>query len=138
MMKAHRVLALITLLSYACLRPAGAYSQSKDAVIKSIRQSVQKIDNIHNLKIIKLENEEFVGDEMPDNGASLSGYFNGNELLKIHTWIGLSACIRQYDYYLVNGKLCFVYETEQDFEYDDKGNLRELKLTNAFEGRYYI
>jgi len=78
-------------------------------------------------------------DEMTDGGGSLKGYFKGDAICKIHLWIGLSFGVRQFDYYFDHGKLCFVYETEEDFPYDDKsGTVNQGKLVPAFEGRYYI
>jgi hypothetical protein len=129
----YSALVFIVLFS-ACT----GHAQNKDSIIKSIRQTFQQINNDKTLNAVELENEDFM-DEMTDGGGSLKGYFKGDTICKIHLWIGLSFGVRQFDYYFDHGKLCFVYESEEDFPYDEKkGTLNPEKLVPAFEGRYYI
>ena len=130
-----RYFILVVLLSF--YSPKG-FSQSKDSMIKAIRQSFLQTNNDHNLKIVKVENEGFLK-QMTDGGGSLTGYFKNDTLCKIHVWIGLSFGVREFDYYINHGKLYFVFETESDFPYDSKkGNIDDSKLISGFEGRYYI
>jgi len=113
------------------------YGQSKDAIIKDIKNSFQQINNDKSLKVVKLENEEFL-QNMTDGGGSLTGYFKNDTLCKISVWAGLSFGIRQYEYYLKNGRLFFIYEKEEDFAATSSGTLDYKKLDLAFEGRYYM
>jgi hypothetical protein len=116
--------------------PAG---QTKEAIISNIRESFQKINTDQGLKTVELEGEEFLPDEAPDGGCSLKGYFKGDTLCKMHVWVGISYCVRQYDYYLKNGMPFFIYETEQDYPVDTvKETMDHTKLTLVFEGRYYL
>lgn len=130
-----RKLLIIAFLSFSVSTCCG---QSKENIIKDIRASFQKTDHDHTLKKVALENEEFIP-RMTDGGSSLTGYFKGDTIYKIHEWVGLSVCVRQYHYYFSKNKLIFIYETEEDFPADDKtGTLDQSKLIPAFEGRYYL
>ncbi|HMC86223.1 MAG TPA: hypothetical protein VKI61_11885, partial [Chitinophagaceae bacterium] len=87
------------------------YGQTKEDLVKNIRQSFQKINNDTTLTIVKLQNEDIPG-ETTDGGEQLTGFFNGDSICKINDWIGLSFGVKQYEYYFTNGQLIFVYETE--------------------------
>jgi hypothetical protein len=115
------------------------YGQKKDSVIERIRRLYKQINTDSSLKTVKLENEQFL-QQLPDGGASLKGFFCGDSIRKIHLYTRLSFGVRQYDYYFNdNGKVFFMYETEEDFPYNSKtGSLNYTKLTPAFEGRYYF
>jgi len=115
------------------------HGQEKDSVIKNIRKLYKRINTDGALKTVKLENEEFLP-QITDGGGSLTGYFKGKQLLKIHVWVGLSYGVRQFEYYFDdNGYLCFVYETEEDCpDKNNTGSLDYTKLNLAFEGRYYL
>jgi hypothetical protein len=52
----------------------GSQAQSKDDMIRTIRQRYQQINNDHSLTQVKLENEE-IADEIPDGGYELTGYY---------------------------------------------------------------
>ena len=104
----------------AFFSPFLSYSQNKDAIIKNIRASFQAINSDPALKIVKLENEDFMK-EATDAGGSLTGYFKGDNLLKIKLWIGLSNCVRQFEYYFKDGHVFFIYETEDDFPANGTG-----------------
>jgi hypothetical protein len=116
------------------------YGQSKDAVIKNIRVLFRSINSDSTLKTIELSEEEFldVSEGGTDGGATLKGYFKGDSLVKMHLWVGLSLCVRQYDYYFAGGRPFFIYETEEDFPIDSSGPVDRTKLKLAFEGRYYL
>jgi hypothetical protein len=112
--------------------------QNKDTIIKHSRKLFQKINNDHTLKKLELDNEDFLPGGQPDGGTSLTGYYKKDTIYKLSVWIGLSYCVRQYDYYLKNGKPFFIYETEKDFPETKDGGLDNSKLNLAFEGRYYL
>lgn len=116
---------------------SNSFSQSKEAVIKRIRNSFQQINSDRTLKTVKLENGDFLPD-LADAGTSLTGYVKGDTIYKMNVWIGLSYCVRQYNYYFSNNRLIFIYESEKDFPEDSHGGLNYNKLNLAFEGRYYL
>jgi hypothetical protein len=114
------------------------YGQTKEDLVKNIRQSFQKINNDTTLTIVKLQNEDIPG-ETTDGGEQLTGFFNGDSICKINDWIGLSFGVKQYEYYFTNGQLIFVYETEKGFHANDSlGSIDQTKLDLIFEGRYYL
>jgi hypothetical protein len=117
---------------------SGCHTQTKEDQIRQIRISYLKINNDRSLKTIKLENEDFLPDEAPDGGCSLTGYYKNDTLYKMSAWIGISYCVRQYDFYLNNGKPVFIFETERDFPEKADGTLDYNTLKPAFEGRYYL
>jgi len=113
-------------------------AQSKDAIIKDIKSSFQLINQDQTLKVIKLENEEFL-QNVTDGGGILIGYFKNNDLCKIKLWIGLSYGVREFEYYLKNDLVSFIYEKENDFKYNSNtGTIEDNKPILAFEGRYYL
>jgi len=59
-------------------------------------------------------------------------------IYKMTVWIGISYCVRQYEYYLENGIPFFIYETERDFPENQDGTLNHEQLSLAFEGSYYL
>jgi hypothetical protein len=99
-----------------------------DSRVVAISTVFQQIDNDTTLRTLVLKNQAFLGDELPAQGASLKGYFRGDTLCKMTTWIGLSDAIVKEHYYFSKGQLVFVYETEEDY----RGK------TPHFEGRYYF
>ena len=85
-----------------------------------------------------LTNEQFLG-HMTEGGGELTGYFKTGQIKKIVERIGLSYCVRTFEYYFWDGQLIFVYAKEEDFPYiDSTGTLDYTKLELAFEGRYYF
>ncbi|MEO6980997.1 MAG: hypothetical protein ABI113_21555 [Mucilaginibacter sp.] len=128
---------MTVIISIACCCPL-LYGQTKDVAIKSIRETVRKINIDKTLKTVKLENEQ-ITDQMPDGGCSLTGYIKGSTICKMDFWAGFSNCIRQYSLYLNNkGEPVFIYETERDFPKNKQGGLDYNKTVPAFEGRYYL
>jgi hypothetical protein len=82
-----------------------------------------------------LDAEEFL-QETPDGGASLAGYFDNQELVKIRAWIGLSYGIQLIDYYFRHDSLIFAFVTERHFKViKDSVDFEHTSL--ALEGRYY-
>jgi hypothetical protein len=129
-----------TFLAFTCmlLMASFIYGQTKEDQIRQIRTLYSKINSDHSLKTIVLNNADFLPDETPDGGCSLTGYYKNDTLYKMSVWIGLSYCIRQYDYYFDNGKPFLVFETEKDFAANTEGRLVYTKLNTGFEGRYYF
>src|SRR6185369_7259661 len=80
----------ILLVTLALVTNATLFGQSKDAIMNNIRKQFQSINKDSSLRIIKLENEEFMGDEIGDGGGELKGYFKGDQILKVYTWLGVS------------------------------------------------
>ena len=114
------------------------FCQNKNEKLISIRKIVQEINKDTSLKSIKLENEEFL-EQALDGGGSLTGYFNGDSLVKITEWVGLSFGSKQFEYYFKKEKLVFVYATEKHFRYNDSlQTLDQTKLELTYEGRYYF
>ncbi len=113
-----------------------AKSQSKQDIIKGIRQEFQKINSDASLKIIKLDAEEFL-DDTPDGGAELTGYKRKDSLVKIVEWIGLSYGNRTREFYFKHQKLFFVFEKFDSFIDEKSGELDHSKTKKVFEGRYY-
>lgn len=112
--------------------------QTQEEKIKSIKEKVEKInqDSSYNIKILR--NEDFL-DQMTDGGAELKGYRKNGKTYKIVESVGLSYCVRNFEYYLSDEKLIFVYENEQDFPYIDSiARLDYTRLELNFEGRYYF
>jgi len=115
-----------------------SYGQSKEAKIKDIRSLFQKINSDNTLKVIKLENEDIPGPAL-DNGQSLTAFYKGNTIYKIQAWVGLSYAIREYEFYLKDSQVFFVYEKESDFPSNEaKATLDHSKTVVAFEARYYL
>jgi hypothetical protein len=123
-------------LSLACCTVS--YGQMKEDLVKNIRHTFQEINNDKTHTIVKLQNEEIRG-EKTDGGEELTGYFDGDSIRKIYSWIGLSYGVKQYEYYFSNGQLIFVYETEKGFHVNDSlGSMDQTRLDLLFEGRYYL
>jgi hypothetical protein len=113
-------------------------AQSRDNIIKSIRQEFQTINKDTSYTTVVLENEEFL-DQMPDGGGMLTGYYKNGEIRKIVKWIGISYGVEIMEYYFKEGQLIFVFEQFKSFVYDEKNNELDLTKTEvSFEGRYYF
>jgi len=135
----HQLLIAVMLLCFSVSTGCG---QQKDTTIKHIRQLFQRINSDHTLKTLELGEEAFPEMEnegaAPDGGVSMTASYKKDTVYKIKIWIGVSYCVREYEYYFSDGKLFFIYETEKDFPGDGQGALNYEKLVLAFEGRYYI
>lgn len=111
------------------------------SIISKIKIHVDETNNSKDLKIKKLDNTQLsnLGYHPTDNGQEITGYFKGDELVKIDQNVGLSFGLLSYQYYFLNDQLIFVYKKEQDFPYDE--NLETFdsnKLELGFEKRYYF
>lgn len=77
--------------------------------------------------------------EVPDNGEEITGYFRRDTLAKVVDWVGLSHCIKTYEFYIYNGKPVFVFVNQADYNYNTKtGAMDYAHKTDVFEGRYYF
>jgi hypothetical protein len=115
-----------------------SYGQThKDSVIAEIRRNFQRTNNDRSLRVIELDEEEFLG-EGTDNGGDLKGYFKGDTLCKMVLEVGLSYSMKRWEYYFDKGKVIFIYETDRYYPQDSvNGGLDNTRLELAFEGRYY-
>jgi len=112
--------------------------QTKNDKVRNIRDKFRTINSEAGYLTKMLTNEQFL-EHMTDGGGHLTGYFKNGQIKKIIEWIGLSYCVRTFEYYFWDGQLIFVYEKEEDFPYiEATGSLDHTKLELAFEGRYYF
>jgi hypothetical protein len=89
-------------------------AQKKNSDIADIKKTYTQINSIKDLKKVVLDAEEFLN-ESPDGGASLTGYFNKEKLVKIISWTGLSYGSQQIEFYLNKGAPVFIHVTEKHF-----------------------
>lgn len=112
--------------------------QTQNDKLESIRQAFRAINNDTTLQRVTLKGDKFLT-QRTDGGGKLVGYFEDDSVLKIIEEVGLSFGIRRLEYYFKDGHLIFVYETEEDFPYDDSNaSFDYTKLSIVFEGRYYF
>jgi hypothetical protein len=128
----NKILVLILTINLST-----AFGQTKDEKIKSIREKFQKINQDTSYRTKTLENEEFL-DHMTDGGGDLTGYLKDKKIFKIFERVGVSYCVRTFEYYFWDEKLIFIYEKELDFKMNDSTGFDYEKQTLAFEGRYYF
>ena len=114
------------------------FGQTEDSKIRQIRDKFRIINTETGYQTKTLTNEQFL-ENMTDNGGELTGYFKKGQIMKITERVGISYCIRTFDYYFWSGELIFVYEKEEDFPYvDSTASFDYTTLELAFEGRYYF
>jgi hypothetical protein len=111
------------------------FGQTTNKDISQIRKVFSQINSDSQLKKFVIKGEDFL-DHTPDGGASLTGYFSKDKLVKISEWIGLSFGIRQTDYYYDSANLIFCYVSELHFQTTDSG-LNYNKTEPVLEVRYY-
>jgi len=124
------------LLYFIFLLNINLLAQNKEQIKSTIRIKVKAINKGKIYKKVELSQENFM-DHATDRGATLTGYFKKGELVKIVSWIGLSNYYAVDEYFLENGKLMFVHEEENQFEYKDTIGFDE-KTFVRFEGRYWF
>ena len=117
------------------------FTQTNDDAIKEIRTHFKRINSITDFETAELNNEDFL-EHVPDNGASLIGFYKEDVLHKIVETVGISYAIIVSEYYVNENKLFFVYNYEKHFKQitDDAGLFVELDYTATeikFEGRTY-
>lgn len=111
--------------------------QTNAEKIKEIRGKFEKINQDNTYELKTLENEQFL-DHIPDGGGSLTGYFKDNKVYKIVERIGVSYCVRTFEYYYWDERLILVYEKELDFKMNDGKGFDYDNQTLVFEGHYYF
>ena len=75
-------------LFFLCL--TNSYGQDQSSILAQIKQTFQKINNDKNYEIIIIDNSDAFLGHSTDNGGSLKGFYQGDSLLKIVEWVGLS------------------------------------------------
>jgi hypothetical protein len=105
--------------------------------IEQVRKAVEEI-NLATLVTKTLANEQFL-DQITDGGGVLTGYFKNGELVKVVERVGLSSCVSNYEYYICDGALIFVYGQEKVFPYLDSTNTFDYKTRAvSMECRFYF
>ncbi|MDW3196557.1 MAG: hypothetical protein R8G66_29545 [Cytophagales bacterium] len=117
------------------------FAQAEKEDILSIRAEYNRINSISTRRV-QLENEDVLG-HMTDGGATLTGYFEGDILVKAVVWVGLSYGNVEIEYYLKDSELFFGFEVERTFakKYEEGefiGGDYAKDLETGFEGRYYF
>ena len=106
-----------------------------------IHNAVQLINSEKTYDIRNITNEYFVDvkNEAADNGQELTGYYKSGKLKKIAYKLGLSNCMKTYEYYFSDSGLIFMFEKESDFPAKSDGSgLDNTKLVPGYEGRFYF
>src|ERR1700733_12637696 len=98
-------------------------------------QIVTAINTQSGYKIKTLDNDYFEDKygQMPDNGVELKGFYQNGALKKMVYGVGLSNCMKTYEFYLSGATLVFVFEKEEDYPVKPNGyELDYNKLVAAF------
>lgn len=113
------------------------FGQSGDKV-EQIRKTVEQINSDTTYTTKTLDNEQFL-ECMIDGGGQLTGYFKNGQLVKFWVRVGLSSCVTNYEYYLQDNILIFVYGQEKVFAYvDSTGSFDYTTQTLGMECRFYF
>lgn len=133
---------LVAHLTFLLLLLSNLLPAQEASKISSIRKLVEQINKANGYKIKTLDNEDLAdknGSDSPDNGQELKGYYRDGHLKKMVYSVGLSYCMRTYEYYFDDKNLVFVFEKEEDYpEKKDGRGLDNSKLIPAFERRFYL
>ncbi len=114
------------------------YSQDKQELIEKIKEEIESIHLDTTLKIITLQNNEFL-DHMPEGGGELTGFYKGKRICRIYRSIGISHGVGISEFYYKKNKLIFVREKFNSYVYDDSlGSFDYTKLNTTYEGKYYF
>jgi hypothetical protein len=110
------------------------------AGIQEIDQWVAAINASPLKDSVYLEDEDLVeGDEQPDGGISLTGYYQGKDLVKMHEWVGPSYGIVQRNYFFHDNRLVYAEETEDAFARNKEGDIISGKpFANHYVLRNYF
>lgn len=138
-MRIYNFIAL-TVIALTSLNTINAQDkEDKSYALFKIKKVYKEINAYKNYKIVTIaKSEDFLGHNT-DNGGSLTAYYKDASLKKIIEWIGLSNKVIQNEYYLNNGKLIFVYSTEDRYRFNESTQSFDYsKLDNVFKGRYYF
>lgn len=125
------VLLLLVSLTINC------FGQS-DERINSIRKIVEQLNKDTTYTTKTLDNEQWM-EHTTDGGGQLTGYFKNGQLVKVVKWVGLSSCVTNFEYYLQNNSLIFVYGQEKVVQYVDSiASFDWSKQTLGMECRFYF
>ena len=103
-----------------------------------IKQQFSKINADKSLRKVVLENEDFLN-PLPDGGGILTGYYKGNELVKIVRWVGISHGNEVAELYFEGSQLIFLYAEFNSFIYDSTADsIRFGETERTFEGRFWF
>ena len=128
----------ILFLLVASFSVAVTFAQSKEENIKSIRAEFQAINNDSTLKTVRLDNEEFM-EQVPDNGASLTGFYKDGKIRKVVEWFGISWGVSITEFYFKEDRLIFVYRLYKSYGQDTiKMSLDYSRFDVVAEARYYF
>jgi hypothetical protein len=135
---------IILISAFFLLATSVSFGQD-DREVQLIRQTVHSINTARNLKAKMLDNDYFTDKdgEAADNGREIKGYYQDGQLKKMVYSLGLSYCMKTFEYYFSGSELIFVFEKEEDYpEKSDKSGspvgLDYSRLAPAFEARYYF
>jgi hypothetical protein len=129
-----RFLFIFCILFFAAL--SASFAQTAGPEFTSIRHTCNQIQADSNLEKLVLDAVDFL-EQTPDGGASLTGYFSKNTLVKISSWIGVSYGIRQMDFYYNSTGLIFCFVTERHFK-ETKSGMDHSITEPALNGRFYF
>ncbi|WP_271855354.1 hypothetical protein [Patiriisocius marinus] len=125
---------LITLICSFIFIGLTSYGQSLIDNYPAIKFEKELIDTNDSLKIIVLENEDFL-DQMGDGGGKLKAYYNTElDVKKIEVILFKSLGIQQYTFYAINEKLIFIKDRFKQFEFNIETNIFDY---SKFDGGYY-
>lgn len=120
------------------LFPEISSSQNNEEMIEIIRDEIEDIHLDTTLKIVTLENEEFLTN-MTDGGGELTGFYKGKNIYKIYRSIGISYGVGITEFYYNKNKLIFVRDKFNSYVYDEKTKSFDYtKINNTYSGSYYF
>jgi hypothetical protein len=115
-----------------------AWSQPDEKAMRAIRAEFKAINAVKDYEVLELENSA-VQNPFPDQGISLKGYYDKDELRKMVLWVGFSHKRQILEYYLKDQSLFFLYTVEEFYHFDmDAGTFNYDSIANKNEWRYYI
>lgn len=119
------------------LLPQNSVAQSKR--VKSIDKIVEKIKSNTGYVIKELHNDYFVNkNEATDGGQEVKGFYKDGQVKRINYSVGLSNCMRRFEYYFSDNQLVFVSEkTEYYTQLKGSGEFARYE-SSTLTGNYYF
>ena len=117
-----------------------ANGQNGEDATLHIQQYCQGINNDPRLKVVTLNNEDFMKmGEVTDGYNQLIGYFRNDSLVKMVEYGGYSNGNCVTEYYLENGGLAYVTDVFKPFVPRETGNAPDFPRTQGtYEARHYL
>jgi hypothetical protein len=112
--------------------PSIKTSMDTPAIIKKIQSDYSAINK--HLKLYRKKTKD--ASDMSAEGGEVTGYYDKNSLKKIHCIFYGEMGRAEVDYYLNGEHLFFVFKKE--IFYDKPMYLKDFKIKNTVETRYYI